>query len=645
MIFLGFILAFLFQGQAYTSFEIVGTIRDVRGQTVSNVRISVIDENFQPIYTAFVDSSGRFNVRRVRTGKYIFRIDTTGTAYEQQETSWIELSSLRRAGGASEVYPMDFVLKFKKGEGPPGTSAPVYAQDIPKPALKEFEKATKELKNGKADQAVPALKKAIEVFPDYFEALELLGIEYVKTGQYDAAITVLTHALEINKRSARSMYGLGVAYLKLSRLQEAVSWLEKSAQAEPASANTQMMLGLAYGTGGAFDKSEAALKKALQTGGTAAAEAHFYLAGLYNKLNKYADARQELEIFLKESKSIKDPAQIKAMIESLKQKEALQSTVASLPPVTAKPPPAIESVAPAAPANTTDASPATPVIPEPKPVVFAPLPPLAPEYVDLLKESEINGGSMHKKLLDFTYLLKKTKRTLNEHGKSSSTSEQAFEAYPIRGEHVLIKISTNGIPSKYMADERKRAIKELEAAENNHTKQNASGNEGYLAAGITGIYRGKPSYISVDISALLKACEFFSPRTEIIANRPSIALNFRPRTGMNLETKHAYLARIVGTIWIDKEDKVVTRLEGWPASKAAFDLIQSTAPRSEASLTYQQERQTNGLWFPALIRLNADGNFDLFDGLNWEVIFEFSKYQRFQTSADELRVNPTDKKP
>ena len=637
MIVLGLLFAFFFQGQALTSFEILGTVRDVKGQTVSNVRISIQDENYQPIYTAFVDSSGRFT-KRVRTGRYIIRIETTGTPYEEQQTGWIELSSLRKVGGASEVYPIDFTLKFKKGEASPGATTPVFAQEVPKPAIKEYEKAAKELKNGKSDQAITALKKAVELFPDYYDALEALGIEDVKTGQYDDAIPLLTRAVQVNKRSPRCMYGLGVAHLKLNRLPEAVEWLEKSAQLESNSANTQMMLGLAYGTGGAFEKSEAALKKALQLGGTAAAEAHFYLAGLYNKLGKFGDSRQELEAYLKNAKNLKDPAQIKAMIENLKQKETLKTSVAALP---AKSQPAISVVEPAAPSNTTDATPAAPA----KPPTFAPVPPLTAEYLELLQQSEKSGGAMHRKLFDYTYQLKKTKRTLNANGKSVGTEEQIFEAYPVRGEHVLIRLSTNGLAAKNVADERKRAVKELEEAERNPKAATQPGAEGYIAAGIIGIFQGRPSYVSIDVTTILKACEFFSPRTETINNRLTTALNFRPRAGMNLAPKHAYLAKIVGTVWLDIEDKAVIKMEGWPASKAAFDLIQSTAPRSEASLIYQQERRSNGLWFPALIRLNADGNFDLFDGLNWEVVFEFSKYQKFQTSADDLIVKPSDKKP
>jgi hypothetical protein len=98
-------------------------------------------------------------------------------------------------------------------------------------------------------------------------------------------------------------------------------------------------------------------------------------------------------------------------------------------------------------------------------------------------------------------------------------------------------------------------------------------------------------------------------------------------------------------VWIDQTDKIVTRLEGWPASEEAFDLIQSTAPQNDAALVYRQERQVDGLWFPSLIRLNANGRTDLFNGLNWEVVFEFGSYRRFNTSGNEKINNPSSKTP
>lgn len=637
---------------AQSTFTIIGSVRNQSGQTVDGVRVSVIDENFQPIRTIFVDSSGRFMVRGLRQGRFTFRVETTGTPYEEQ-TQQLELQALRIRGG-NETFPLDIVLKYKKGKEPGAGAVSVFAQEIPPPARKEYESSVKSLKSQKTDQAIASLKKAIQIFPDYYDALELLATEYIKAAQYEAALPLLTRALEVNKRGFKSAYGLGVAYLKLNRLPQAIEYLEKAAQMEPNSANTQMMLGLAYGTGGAFDKSEAAFRKALQIGGEAAAEAHFYLAGLFNKQGRYGDARQELEQFLKEGKNIKDPAQIKAMIEKLKEKE--KSPLAQTQAAPTSPALSPESRDQNSNQTTGAAEPAesaTPaeVVSSINAVSLKPIPRLTPEFVELIRQSEMAGGAMHKHLLNYTYQLKKTRRVLDERGKSIHTQEQVFEAYPIIGEHVLIKLTTDGIPSRTVTDDRKRAAKQLEDAERKRQSARQDGAnvqaviDDYVSAGVSGVYNGKTGYVSINISTFLRNCEFFSPRIEEAAGRPMIVMNFRPRAGVELPKSHSYIVKLIGTVWIDQADKIVTRLEGWPASEEAFDLIQSTAPRNDAALVYQQERQADGLWLPSIISLNANGRPDLFNGLNWEVIFEFGSYRRFDTSASEKIGNPVNKTP
>lgn len=635
-----------------TTFTIIGTVRNRAGQIVTNVRVTIIDENFQTVHTGFVTPSG-FRLDKVRQGRYTIRIETSGTPYEEQSQA-LELQALRKAGGGSEVWPVEFILKYKKGEGPPANTSPVFAQDVPKAARSEYERGTNHLKGSKTDQGIASLKKAVELFPDYFDALELLGMEYVKAGQFEAAIPVLMHAIEINKRAPKCFYSLGVACLKLSRLPEAIEWLGKSAQLDGGSVNTQMMLGLAYGSNGEFDKSESAFKKTLQLGGPAAAEAHYYLTGLYNKQERYREAWQELELYLKEAKNLKDPNQIKAMIANLKEKEKAQAAqpAALAGPAATTDHAAAPASSPAAssPAmhETADHSADRAAAEEAKlaAATLAPVPPLSPEYIELLQQTGANGAVLHKNLLDFTYQLKKIHRVLNGRGNSTFLQEHVYEAFPIRGEHVLITLSRDGTPSRTVTDERKRAAKQLEEAEKQKAEQKA-GEEagGYVSAGVTGMYAGKTGYVSINVSTILRSCEFFSPRIEKIGDREMVVLNYRHRAGTALAANHRYIAGLVGTVWIDRADKVLARLEGWPASAAAFDLVQSAAPRDEAALIYQQIRQPDGAWVPSLIRMNAGGRTDLFDGLNWDVVFEFSNYQRFNTQADDIKIKDPVKEP
>jgi tetratricopeptide (TPR) repeat protein len=312
-------IAFLLPFSLVQSFVLVGSVRDQSGQAVSGVRISLLDENYSPLRTIFVNASGRFRLPGISSGVYIVRIETHGTAYAEQSQR-IELQSLRIRGAGSETVPIDFVLK-PKIETPIPTRESVFAQPVPEQAKAEYDKGAAGLRNNKWEAGNAALKKAIEIFPDYFDALELLGTEYVKRGEFEPALPVLSRAVEVNKRAAKSFYALGVAHLRLNHHAESVDWLSKAAELDAGNANIFMMLGLAYGNNRAFAQSEAAFKKALRLGGQAAAEAHFYLAGIYNKQERYHESWRELELYLKEAKDIKDRNLVKSMIEKMKERE------------------------------------------------------------------------------------------------------------------------------------------------------------------------------------------------------------------------------------------------------------------------------------------------------------------------------------
>jgi len=300
-------------------FVVFGQVRDSNGNGIGSIRVSLLDENEQTLRTVFADNSGRYKFPNLGEGIYLVRVEPAGTPFEEQ-TQRIDLQSASRLSSSTEdPWMVDFRLKLKKGESL-STPGVVFLQPVPPAAREQYEKAVVSLSDKKTDLAIDSLKKAVEIFPDYFIALELLGTEYVKGGRFDDAIPVLNRAIQVNPDASKSLYALGVAYLKTNRSAEAVSWLQRSADKDSKSANVYMMLGLAYGNVGSFSESETAFKKAYLLGRSEVAEVHFYLAGIYNKQQKYSEAAGELELFLKESRDIKDRAQIKGMIAKFKEK-------------------------------------------------------------------------------------------------------------------------------------------------------------------------------------------------------------------------------------------------------------------------------------------------------------------------------------
>jgi tetratricopeptide (TPR) repeat protein len=302
-------------------FAIIGSVRDTSGEAVASIRVSLLDENYQTVRTVFADNTGRFQFRGLRTGIYFVRVEPAGTPYEEA-TQRLELQTLSRRASSEEQFMADFVLKRKKVQGQAQEASPgvVFAQTVPPTARSEYERGLNSIKDKKFEAGVESLKKAIEIFPDYYLALELLGTEYVKRGEYDNALPFLTQAIKVNQSARKSLYALGVAHLRSRRSGEAIEWLQKAAAHDPKNPNVYMMLGIAHGNNGSFDESESFFKKAYQLGGGSVADVHLYLAGIYDKQQKYPDAIRELELFLKEADDIKDSTQIRGMIDKLKTK-------------------------------------------------------------------------------------------------------------------------------------------------------------------------------------------------------------------------------------------------------------------------------------------------------------------------------------
>src|SRR6266850_2316336 len=115
-----FILLFSLAIQPFLSqgfFFVFGTVRDEAGVPIPSVRVSLVDENYQPIRTVFADSSGRFQFRGLRAGSYYLRVEPTGLPFEEQSVQVDLQSGSRRASTTEEPTPVDVILKRKKSRG------------------------------------------------------------------------------------------------------------------------------------------------------------------------------------------------------------------------------------------------------------------------------------------------------------------------------------------------------------------------------------------------------------------------------------------------------------------------------------------------------------------------------------------------
>jgi VWFA-related protein len=274
--------------------------------------------------------------------------------------------------------------------------------------------------------------------------------------------------------------------------------------------------------------------------------------------------------------------------------------------------------------------------------------PVELSIAELLEDAEKSGARMYRLLGDYTYSLRKVRRTLDPKGRIRDEEHQDYEAYPVKGRHALVQLGANGLrfaPERIEID-RKQATEILIKNEEEKSRPgdgaSRNANAGYWVAGLAGFTRkNKYVYVTIDPAVFFRSCEFSSPRSGLLNGRENIILNFRPRAGSQIESDKEWVGRIEGNIWIDVADRSLVRIEGQSMAPAT-----TTAIQPALNFVYQQQRLTEGLWSPHLVRINSAGDESLFGGLNWDAWFEFNNFKRFDSHDSDVKlIAPEMKRP
>ncbi len=302
---------------AQRSNSISGYVSDDRRTPIPDLQVELLNDVDSVIQRTKTDSSGLFAFRRLSEGVFQVRVQTYGTSYIGGQTKRVQLERTRA------FEQVDFVLVTKQNASTTATAGAVFIQEVPEPARKEYERgAALVQKTEQRKQGLETLKKAIEIFPLYFDALELLGTEYVKQQEYEHAIPVLTKAIEVNRRAYQSLYALSVAQYNLKQLPQAVESMRRAITLNQRSANANLWLGMLLRQTDKLDEAETYLKQADQLAASKSPDAHWQLALLFNQLKRYKEAADELELFLKVQPDAKDTELIKKLIQRFRQQSA-----------------------------------------------------------------------------------------------------------------------------------------------------------------------------------------------------------------------------------------------------------------------------------------------------------------------------------
>lgn len=300
---------------------------------INQIEGTVYDENRNPVYNAFVElyndvnslagrtrtsTQGRFSFRGMVEGRYTIRVRPYSTNL-LEESQDIEINNQT---SRSDFVTVEFRLRSYKRKDDygsiPGDS--IYVQDVPEGAKKLYQTGIEKLGNGDIE-GIRNLEAAIKIFPDYFDARQRVGTEYISRKEYEKGYPHLLAAIDLNQRCVSCYYSLEYAFYQLKQYPAAVKAGFAAAVLDQSSVEIHLLLGTVLRLNGDYNLSEKALIKALKLTSKPNSEIHWQLSLLYNKMNRNLEAANELETFLKLEPNSPNKVKIQELISKLREKK------------------------------------------------------------------------------------------------------------------------------------------------------------------------------------------------------------------------------------------------------------------------------------------------------------------------------------
>ena len=187
-----------------------------------------------------VNRDGEFEFRNVRAGSYWVMVGLTG--FRDIRRSVEVRPSLADRDGRISVrveLPAD-------SRDPSQQTVSVGQLEIPPEAIREYRRARDA--GGDLDRVREHLQRAIEIAPNFGEALNNLGTTYHRAGDYAHSIELFERALAADPESFQAQVNLGGSLLADVQLERAVEENRRALQlrSESSLANAQMGMTLFY---------------------------------------------------------------------------------------------------------------------------------------------------------------------------------------------------------------------------------------------------------------------------------------------------------------------------------------------------------------------------------------------------------------
>ena len=310
--------------QVYKNNTIRGKVRSVSGNTVNNAIVELKLAGGGMIAQTATSGDGDFTFGGLAAAEY--EIDVTLTGYESAG----QMVRFNHAPNENfqETLPVEIVIRARVDQvlAPPGTN---FAQDVPRPARAAYEKGVQLISEGKADEGIASLRRATELYGEYFNAFYALGAIYYRLERMDDAIQALEQARKINDHEGAVYHLFGLVMLKQRKFTVAEYVFKQATSFTPSNAASHFLRGLALVEIGVQEKdtgererdftdAEKELTSAWDLSNKRIPQVYLQRSRIHEVLGQKEAAASDLEAYLKADPESKQAPAIREAIGKLR---------------------------------------------------------------------------------------------------------------------------------------------------------------------------------------------------------------------------------------------------------------------------------------------------------------------------------------
>lgn len=283
------------------------------------------------IALTYAGSDGRFAFRDVtlRTDAlYYIVADVEG--FEPYRDRLDRQIDLRFGGHLTVILERPTTTVTRESGGPYVVDARYLLADVPKEAVREYEQAVEESEKGHTERSIEHLQKALERAPDYAEAHNHLGRQYLTLERMEEARAEFERARELNPPWVIPTMNLGTLFYLQGEAYEmdgepgqalqfftrAVDVLEEAVRIDPLSPMAHHLLGTALYKTSDYSEAESMQNRALALNPDLG-EAQISLVNIYSRQRRYAEALETVNAYLKRHPKGPEAASLQRVREQL----------------------------------------------------------------------------------------------------------------------------------------------------------------------------------------------------------------------------------------------------------------------------------------------------------------------------------------